>query len=184
MVSVGGRTMRKCPICDGEQGEILHRQRLVVMDDYPLPPSFDVVMCSTCGMAYNRSSATQEDYDSFYARFSVHQNPAESVDGDIPVWEVSRLQNLAKIAAELTQSKCSRILDVGCSSGGMLINLASRGFTNLVGVDPSPICVAHVRSKGIEAYQGGTDDLPGDIGYFDLLSLTAVLEHIEDVRAT
>lgn len=176
--------MRRCPICDSEHGEILHSQRLVVMDDYPLPRSFDVVMCSTCGMVFNRSSATQKDYDSFYARFSVHQNPAESVEGDIPVWEVSRLQNLAEIAAELTQSKSSRILDVGCSSGGMLLNLASGGFSKLVGVDPSPVCVAHVRSKGIEAYQGGADDLPQDIGHFDLLTLTGVLEHIVDVRAT
>ena len=56
--------MRKCPVCSGKQGEILHSQRLVVMDDYPLPPSFDVVLCSACGMVFNRNSAT-------------HQNPPE-----------------------------------------------------------------------------------------------------------
>jgi 2-polyprenyl-3-methyl-5-hydroxy-6-metoxy-1,4-benzoquinol methylase len=176
--------MRNCPICNGEQGEILHPQTLVVMDDSPLPPSFDVVLCSDCGMAFNRNSATQKDYDRFYQQFSVHQNPAESADGDIPVWEVSRLQNLTEIAANCTPSKTSRILDVGCSSGGLLNNLASRGFSSLTGVDPSPVCVAHVRSKGIEAYPGGAGDLPDNIGAFDLITLTGVLEHIEDVHAT
>lgn len=176
--------MRRCPICDGEQGESLHHQRLVVMDDYPLPPSFDVVSCSACGLVYNRSSATQKDYDRFYTRFSVHQTPAESIDGDIPVWEVSRLENLARIVADCTRSRDSRILDVGCSSGGLLKNLASRKYSGLVGVDPSPVCVAHVRSKGIEAYSGGAGDLPWDIGCFDLITLTGVLEHIEDVRST
>jgi len=176
--------MRRCPICDSDKAEILHRQHLVVMDDYPLPSSFDVVLCSVCGMVFNRNSATQKDYDAFYARFSVHQTPAESVDGDIPVWEVSRLQNLAEVAAGCVAGEGGRILDVGCSSGGLLSNLASRGFTRLVGVDPSPVCVAHVRSKGIEAHQGGANDLPPDIGHFDLITLTGVLEHIEDVRAT
>ena len=176
--------MRRCPICDSEKAEILHRQHLVVMDDYPLPSSFDVVLCSACGMVFNRNSATQKDYDDFYARFSVHQTPAESVEGDIPVWEVSRLQSLAEIAAGCVVGERGRILDVGCSSGGLLNNLASRGFTRLVGVDPSPVCVAHVRSKGIEAHQGGANDLPPDIGHFDLITLTGVLEHIEDVRAT
>jgi hypothetical protein len=154
------------------------------MDDYPLPSSFDVVLCSACGMVFNRNSATQIDYDAFYARFSVHQTPAEAVDGDIPVWEVSRLQNLAEIVAGCVAGEGGRILDVGCSSGGLLSNLASRGFSRLVGVDPSPLCVAHVRSKGIEAHQGGANDLPADIGHFDLITLTGVLEHIEDVRAT
>lgn len=176
--------MRKCPVCSSEQGEILHHQHLVVMDDYPLPPSFDVVLCSECGMAFNRTSATQKDYDRFYKQFSVHQNPAESADGDIPVWEVSRLQNLTDIVANCATGRDRRILDVGCSSGGMLANLASRGFRRLTGVDPSPICVAHVQSKGIEAYQGGVGDLPPDIDRFDLITLTGVLEHIEDVDAT
>jgi SAM-dependent methyltransferase len=176
--------MRKCPVCNGAEGEILHRQRLVVMDDYPLPPAFEVVLCADCGMAFNRSSATQKDYDRFYQQFSVHQNPAESADGDIPVWEVSRLQNLTEIAANCAPSRQSRILDVGCSSGGLLKNLAAQGFSNLVGVDPSPVCVDHVRSKGIEAYQGGAGDLPATVGTFDLITLTGVLEHIEDVRAT
>lgn len=176
--------MRKCPVCKSEKGDVLHHQRLVVMDDYPLPPSFEVVLCSECGMAFNRNSATQKDYDSFYTRFSVHQNPAESTDGDIPVWEVSRLRGLAEIAAACAPSMESRILDVGCSSGGLLKNLASLGFSNLVGVDPSPICIEHVRSKGIAAFVGGVGDLPGDIGAFELITFTGVLEHIEDLHTT
>ncbi len=175
--------MRRCPVCDGERGGILHHQSLVVMDDYPLPPSFDVVLCSDCGMAFNRSAATQQDYDTFYTNFSVHQNPAESAEGDIPVWEVSRLQHLAEIAAACSPSKDTRVLDVGCSSGGLLAILASQGFSRLTGVDPSPVCVDHVRAKGIEAYQGGAEAVPSDSARFDLITLTGVLEHIEDVRA-
>ena len=175
--------MRRCPVCNGECGEILHHQSLVVMDDYPLPPAFDVVLCSDCGMAFNRSTATQQDYDAFYTNFSVHQNPAESAEGDIPVWEVSRLKNLADIAADCARSKDSPILDVGCSSGGLLADLAARGFSRLTGVDPSPVCVDHVRSKGIEAWQGGAEAVPSSANRFGLITLTGVLEHIEDVRA-
>src|SRR5690242_11087937 len=67
---------RLCPVCGGRQGEILHSQRLEVVDDYPLPSCFDVVLCSACGMVYSDTAATQGDYDRFYAGCSVHQNPA------------------------------------------------------------------------------------------------------------
>lgn len=174
--------MRNCPICDGKEGEVIHTQRLVVMDDYPLPSGFEIILCPSCGMVFNRTSATQEDYNKFYTEFSVHQNPAEATDGEIPVWEVARLRDAAKFVADCAISKDCRILDVGCSSGGLLRNLASLGFRNLAGVDPSPVAVENVKSKGIAAYQGGAGDLPDGIGPFDLITLTGVLEHIQDVK--
>jgi SAM-dependent methyltransferase len=173
---------RRCPICDDGENEILHSQRLVAPDGYPLPPGFDVVVCSTCGMVYNCSSATQADYDKFYATCSVHETPAEASDGEIPIWEVSRLRGLVRIVSHCAPSQDCRILDVGCSGGGLLKNLALSGYTNLVGIDPSPVCVANARSNGIEAYVGAAGALPEDIGVFDLILLTGVLEHIQDLR--
>ena len=175
--------VRGCPICGSSEGEVLHSQELVVTDDYPLPKHFDIVMCSTCGMVYTRTTATQEDYDNFYTTSSVHQNPAESSAGEIPVWEVSRLLDLADVIARSAASKTSRILDVGCSSGGLLKILSSMGYDDVVGVDPSPVCVSNARSNGIEAYQGEAGHLPDCIGTFDLVTLTGVLEHVLDLRS-
>jgi 2-polyprenyl-3-methyl-5-hydroxy-6-metoxy-1,4-benzoquinol methylase len=154
----------------------------VTPDDYPLPSGFDVVVCSTCGMVYNCSSATPADYDKFYATCSVHESPAEASDGKIPSWEVTRLRALAEIVSNCAPSHGCRILDVGCSGGGLLKNLAARGYTNLVGIDPSPASVANARSNGIETYVGAAGNLPDNIGIFDLIVLTGVLEHIEDLR--
>jgi SAM-dependent methyltransferase len=173
---------RRCPICGEGKNEILHSQCIVAPDDYPLPSGFDVVVCSTCGMVYNCSSATQTDYDKFYSTFSVHEAPVEASHGEIPVWEVSRLEGLARIVSNCAPSHGRRILDVGCSGGGLLKNLARSGYTNLVGIDPSPLCVANARSNGIEAYVGAAGNLPEDIGVFDLILLTGVLEHIQDLR--
>jgi SAM-dependent methyltransferase len=175
---------RPCPICGDGENEILHSQRLVAPDGYPLPPGFDVVVCSTCGMVYNRSLATQADYDKFYATCSVHETPAEAAQDEIPVWEISRLQGLVRIVSNCAPSHGCRILDVGCSGGGLLKNLALSGYTNLVGLDPSPVSVATVRSNGIEAYVGAAGTLPDDIGVFDLILLTGVLEHIQDLRGS
>jgi 2-polyprenyl-3-methyl-5-hydroxy-6-metoxy-1,4-benzoquinol methylase len=173
---------RPCPICGEGENEILHSQRLVTPDDYPLPSGFDVVVCSNCGMVYNCSSATQADYDEFYSTCSVHATPAEASHDEIPIWEVARLRGLARIVSNCAPSRGCRILDVGCSGGGLLKNLALSGYTNLVGIDPSPVCVANARSNGIEAYVGAAGDLPDDIGVFDLILLTGVLEHIQDLR--
>lgn len=74
-----------------------------------------------------------------------------------------------------------RILDIGCGTGGTVRHLAD--FGAVVGIDPSPVAVAHARSKGAEDVRLG--GLPADLPFgadqqFDVITLLDVLEHIED----
>jgi 2-polyprenyl-3-methyl-5-hydroxy-6-metoxy-1,4-benzoquinol methylase len=60
--------------------------------------------------------------------------------------------------------------------------LGRLGFRNLVGVDPSSACVENTRRGGCHAYRGDLAHLPAEIGRFDAVILTSVLEHVPDVK--
>lgn len=174
---------RCCPICGGGQGEVLHTQRFALMDDDPLPPEYNVVNCAACGMIFADTPATQADYDAFYRKFSIYESPAESSGAETPPWDRARLKGVADILARCAPSRDARILDVGCANGGLLEALRALGFSNLTGIDPSAACVAHTRANGIEAHRGEVTKLPAGLGRFDVVILTAVLEHLVEVKA-
>lgn len=168
---------RPCPICSHTTGDVLHTQRFALFDDYPLPAEYDVVACDACGMIFADTAATQADYERYYATCSIYQDP--SVSGD---WDIRRQTESVKRMARLLESKDARILDIGCANGGLLQRFREAGFTNLVGVDPSTVCVANARSRGVEAWQGSLSALPRDVGACDLVILNSVLEHVLDVK--
>jgi SAM-dependent methyltransferase len=80
-----------------------------------------------------------------------------------------------------------RVLDVGCGTGFLLEQLAGRGFSG-VGIDLSPESIAHARER-LEAL-GAADRLDARLGSayeppegeYDLITVTDVLEHLEDPR--
>ncbi|MGD9696732.1 MAG: class I SAM-dependent methyltransferase [Thermoleophilia bacterium] len=82
-----------------------------------------------------------------------------------------------------------RVLDVGCGTGFLLEQLAARGYSG-VGVDLSPESVELARARLAELAVG--DRLRAEVGSayeppegpFDLITLTDVLEHLEDPRAS
>ncbi|MBU0608217.1 MAG: class I SAM-dependent methyltransferase, partial [Armatimonadetes bacterium] len=53
------------------------------------------------------------------------------------------------------------------------------GYTNLIGVDPSAVCVRTVRERhDIPALQGTLSALTASAGRFDLVVFCMVLEHL------
>jgi SAM-dependent methyltransferase len=174
--------LRACPVCGGGAGEILHTQHFAVMDDYPLPSVYDVVICSDCAFVFADTPATQADYDRYYATCSIYQDASVASGGGIEAWDARRLAKSVEIMSRLLQSTDSSILDVGCANGGLLQAFRSAGYHRVVGVDPSAVCVANTKAKRIEAHRGELSRLPVDIGKFDLVILASVLEHVLDVK--
>lgn len=81
-----------------------------------------------------------------------------------------------------------RVLDIGCGTGFLLERLAELGFSG-VGVDLSPESVEIAQARLAEI--GAADRLQATVGSayeppdgpFDLITITDVLEHLEDPRA-
>ena len=79
------------------------------------------------------------------------------------------------------QDKGINILDIGCGSGGFLLYLKSKGFSNLFGVDVSAEQVALAKKRGDLDIQEG--DLiayteKADAAFFDVIIAKDIFEHL------
>ena len=175
---------RSCPICDAGEAEVLHTQRFVLPEGHPLAEGYDVMGCDRCGFVYADTTVSQQDYDIFYAKFSKYEDNKTSTGGGGAAWDAERLEETAESIHEFLGNTEARVLDVGCANGGLLGCLKELGYTNLCGVDPSPVCVENAKKLyGIEAHAGSlSSSLLAGLEQFDCIILSHVLEHVQDLK--
>jgi len=175
---------RPCPVCNQTEVEILHRQKFVLPDGHPLPDHFDVVACPDCGFVYADTSGTPKDYDDYYSRYSKYADQETSTGGGGNPKDQERLEITADAIAAHLSGREAKIVDIGCANGGLLGALKARGFSTLLGVDPSPACVENTkRLFDVPASQGWLLDLPPESAPADLVVVSHVFEHVLDLRA-
>jgi SAM-dependent methyltransferase len=178
------KSLRGCPICATSESEVLHTQRFVLPQGHPLAQGYDVVCCHRCGFVFADTSVRQQDYDTFYQQCSKYQDDKTSTGGGETSWDAQRLQNTAAAIADFLGNKSARVLDMGCANGGLLHALKKLGLDRLTGLDPSPICVANTRRlAGVQAEAGLLTDARAQLGAFDCVILSHVLEHVQDLEA-
>ncbi|MFM2026274.1 MAG: hypothetical protein RLZZ339_989 [Cyanobacteriota bacterium] len=176
------KSLRNCPICQEENGEILHTQNFVLPEGHPLSNGYDILCCDRCGFVYADTTVSQKDYDIFYTKLSKYEDKKTATGGGESPYDAARIQKTAECIAEFLPDKSVRILDIGCANGGLLGYLKKLGYNNLCGLDPSPICAETTKQKyDIETYTGSMFELPHSLGVFDVIILSHVLEHIQDV---
>lgn len=90
-----------------------------------------------------------------------------------PVWDA--------VLAAVPVDGHSRVLDVGCGTGGLLAHVAKAG-ASAYGIDPAPGMVAHARARvpGADIRAGGADHLPWPDHTFDLVTSVNALQFADD----
>ncbi|MCX6925595.1 MAG: class I SAM-dependent methyltransferase [Verrucomicrobia bacterium] len=175
---------RGCPVCAAIACEVLHSQRFVLPEGHPLAVGYDVVCCEQCGFCFADTTVSQRDYDAFYARFSKYEDNKTSTGGGGSSEDAQRLQETAACLAEALPDRSVRLLDIGCANGGLLKALRELGYSNLTGIDPSPVCIETTRQLcRCDGFVGSLSSLPAGIGEFDSVILSHVLEHVQDLVA-
>jgi 2-polyprenyl-3-methyl-5-hydroxy-6-metoxy-1,4-benzoquinol methylase len=169
--------VRACPICGGAEVDRLHSMSFTLASSSPLPRAYDVVACTRCGFVYADTPGSAAEYARHYTDFSLYEDPRHATGSGASREDRERFEEMVKLVAARFPLDAA-IVDVGCGSGGWLLALKEHGFSNLTGIDPSEGCVAHVRSLGFAATRATLDDIPGDVGPFDLVMLSHVLEHV------
>ena len=170
---------RPCPICAATERAVLLAQRFEPLAGVSLMDGYDVVACAGCGFVFADRIPPKAAFDRYYASASKYEFSHRG--GQQQSAEVERLAGLAGwIAGNVPAA--SRLVDAGCATGELLVQLRQRGFLHLNGLDPSPACVEYARRHhSLRMIQGVLGLKPADEAPFEALVLSAVLEHIPDL---
>jgi len=172
----------KCPLCNAG---IAH-QEVVTAHVYGAEQSLKRAFfhCELCDVIYQHPGLTSEEEENFYS--AEFEKFMSSRAGDSGGWlkanehvnanELTRVRRMRYLNPYLGEVKS--ILEVGCSSGFMLLPLVDSGYS-CEGVEPSGIFRDFVASKGIDVH-ASMDSLKNSAvnNQFDLIMHFFVLEHI------
>lgn len=179
---------RICPVCTSELGEILYTQNFIVPNDFPLAIDNSgtitqyVVTCGSCGFVFTDVELSQQDYDKYYAKYGKYSCARPQNSGletfDIDDYLISIIESIIK------SDKSKKIIDIGCGSGKLLIDLKSKGFTELFGIDTSLAIASLLENSGIKCETTSITEKNInliDSTLFDIVCLISVLEHVYDL---
>lgn len=168
---------RICPICSSTEKTHLYAQNFS-NKAISLMESYNVVVCRDCGFAFADNIPSQEEFNNYYAAMSKYE--FNHNDGVVSSAYIDHFNKIVNFIIPHLDDKNARIVDVGCSTGCLLFLFKQKGYTNLLGVDPSPSCVRTVKELyDIDSTVNTISGFHDDEG-FDLIILSAVLEHIVD----
>ena len=96
-------------------------------------------------------------------------------------WFVTRRDLFRSRIERLGLPRSASILDIGTSTGTNLRLLADMQFTNVRGLDTSPVAIEYCRRKGFDRVaEGDVVELPFGDRSFELVLATDILEHVDD----
>ena len=171
---------RNCPICDGPPTRPLYHQTFSQMSAAVPIQGYDVVVCQTCGFGYADHIPTQKELDAYYKEMSKYEHKHQA--GRVSGVALANYQKIVDGLRPFLPRKEARIADIGCATGGLLSVFQRNGYTNLIGVDPSPSCARTAAELyGMKVITSSLFDVASFDHPFDLLVFSSVLEHVPDL---
>ncbi len=171
---------RACPLCESTEKRTLFKQRFDALSEGTLLRGYDVTCCDSCGFVYADRIPEQSKFDEHYARMSKYEY--SHTGGEVSELDAQRFRAIAELIERTLPDHKLRILDVGCSTGGLLSELKARGYHSVKGLDPSAVCSRLAREfYGIEVKEGTIFENDVEPESVDVIILVGVLEHIRDV---
>ena len=168
-----------CHVCGGVRRRILFRQDFSGLSSGTFLHGYDVYVCEDCGFVFAGGLPPGEDFDRYYAEMSKWEHLDNA--GLESAEDAQRFGETAQFVAGFKLERHAPVLDVGCSTGGLLAALRREGFTRLLGLDPSPQCAQLARKNyDLEVFTGSVKALSQLPEHFGLVTLSGVLEHLHD----
>jgi 2-polyprenyl-3-methyl-5-hydroxy-6-metoxy-1,4-benzoquinol methylase len=159
--------VKKCVLCGEASGKPVWREQDV-----------DVVRCRGCGLVYT-------DLQETIAETFWKEPRPEKIDREDFYWDTARGGVYEEVLSLLTpgpeEAQGRRILDIGCGKAYFLHRAAARGF-DAYGRELSPHAVRFAREKLglVNVTQGRIEDAPFPKGFFHVITLWDVIEHLPD----
>lgn len=176
--------LRDCPVCcaPAERAHLFVQERLdprrlnqfsFASRKEPEFMSHRMVRCASCDLVFVDLPPSQLALADAYHQAS-YDSAAEAEDA-----AATYLEAVSPAIAQLDQRRAA--LEIGTGNGVFLEALAGRGFTELVGVEPSPAAIAAAPPRRRPWIRQGIfreDDF--EPASFDLICCFMTMEHVQD----
>lgn len=174
---------RPCPVCRSQKKQVVYRQRFSCLSDRPQLDGYDVALCNTCGATYADSIPQQTWFDAYYREISRYSNRERQ--GEESESDSARFRDIAQCISRHFPDRESRILEIGCATGGLLRRLKDLGYMCLLGMDKSRSSAEIADTlHGIRVVDLSLSEIASREGAVNLLIQVGVLEHICDLDTT
>jgi SAM-dependent methyltransferase len=166
-----------CPICErsderrvGLRGGRYHRYGLGVVSR--------IVACRTCGLLYPSPFPIPREPEKLYG------DPAKYFEHHDEEGKVREFRGTIREAIRLSGRARPSLLDVGSGRAELLRAAVLEGLDDTLGLDFAPAMIEHARARGIELRPLTIEAYAASAGRtFDVITLSAVLEHVYDPNA-
>lgn len=176
---------RFCAACGGSAKTRIYQQRFVMPTRHGFHAGYDVVACDRCGFTFADDTPDQAFLDAYYREMAKKTAMLERHAGDAhvePDFIVRQHEHsLRNILPHVRPG--DRVLDIGAYTGHLLALIRRAMPTaHVLGLDPSDFAAKIAREQhAVEVRVGSLfDEL--DLGEFDVITVTHVLEHIVELR--
>lgn len=175
---------RTCPICNAATCTLLlpatssapQSPRQIQVTEKYFGMHGDIVTCDMCGFAYIGEKQ--------YAR-TVMGLYKEMQDDVYLQEEKERRQSfigVIRTIEAIRNGEKGRLLDIGCCTGGLLVEARARGW-QVDGVDTSAwACRMAKKIHGLSLYNGSIESYAAGNHTFDAITMLDVLEHVENPK--
>lgn len=144
-------------------------------------PTGNYKKCIRCGLV---SADPVPNPDQIFLRAALwakefHTRPEKVIQSYSPDFQRVAYSDFLEIAEHFKSN--GRLLDVGCGIGGFIDAAKNAGWDSC-GIDISP-SILIPQSKGLKAFKGYLEEMKFPEGYFDIITLIDVIEHIHDLNS-
>ena len=160
----------ECPICGSPINDLFES-----VDDREREISYR--LCSNCGTVFQSPRMTKASLMTYYATeyISRHQHATGVTEKEVRI-QAGRARNLVKmLTSEL--SLVERHLDIGSSTGSLLLAVRSAYGNEAIGIEPANAYRAYCEARGLSVVP---DLALLDDRRFDLITMAHVVEHLPD----
>lgn len=175
---------RSCPLCESTSVRLVKKatsappvsaRQIQVTEKY-FGLHGDLVRCGKCGFTYVGEKNYIKKITSLYSQMSDSVYLQEERERRLSFRRV-----LARIES-LQGGRKGKVLDIGCCTGGLLVEAKKRGW-NVYGVDPSLwACKTAKRLHHLSLLNTTIESYRGRPNSFDAITILDVLEHVENPK--
>lgn len=170
--------INECPICSSKNFEPF----LTIKDHSISQETFEVKVCSNCGLKMTSPRPKDEDLGKYYESedYVSHSDTNKGIVNFLyqKVKSIT-LKQKEKLISSLGTSK--RLLDIGCGTGDFLVYCKSKGWT-VKGLEPDINARTKAKEKGLQDISDLTSFYKIEDDSLGIVSMWHVLEHVSDIN--